>query len=338
MKASQINLKKHLIKLTFALIVVSLLVSLASVSFAMAQDDTTGQEPVISCNPSSGPPGGACTVIGMGWPSNTQVSVTMQSATTSGFVSQMFGRFTCYFTIPNLAAGQYTVTATGAGGETATSTFTVTAATPKPTTTVKPTSGTTPKPSGAVTPGPSTSGSSHPQVTDYPSYTYNPYNPYGTQPPTVEEAGFPVMEAGVIVVVIAVVIVVSVLLLRRRGGKPEPLSSEEEPLYRPGAGPSNPPRYPGPGYGQGGIGQAPPRYGQSSYGQQLSRPPVTSSRYGQSSAYGQQFSRPTAARPTSYGSSPYGRSGGYTQNICPNCKRVVKEGYNRCPYCDKRLR
>jgi hypothetical protein len=327
LKGSKTKFKKNLVKLTFTLIVLSLL---ASVSFATAQDDSTGQEPVISCNPSSGTPGTGITIIGYGWNSNTQVNIVMQGVTASGYVNQMAGRFTAYFTVPtNIPAGQYTVTATGEGGKTATTTFTVKAATPKPTSTVKPSTSSTPKPSTSGNPNPT--GTAHPGVTDYPGFTYNPFQ---TFPPYAEESGFPTTEVAVIVVVVIAVAVVSVIMLQRRGGgKREPLLSEDEPVYRPGPS-TQPPRYPGsPGYGQ-----SPPRYSPSPYGQQLSRPPVGGSRYGQPSAYGQQFSRPPAARPTAYGSSPYGRTGGYTQSICPNCKRVVKEDYTRCPYCDKRLR
>jgi hypothetical protein len=125
-------------------------------------------------------------------------------------------------------------------------------------------------------------------------------------------------------------LVPTVFFLTRRGNKEMSLN-DQAPRYGPE--PSAPSREPTAAsqYNQTShYGQQPSRYpattryGQpQSYSQQLSRPPITS-RYGQSSSYGRQ-------------PSAYGQRATFTK-ICPQCKRVVRDDYNLCPYCDKRLR
>jgi hypothetical protein len=151
--------------------------------------------------------------------------------------------------------------------------------------------------------------------TPTPTPTTTPTNPTATPwtYPTHAPTSTPVAKAAeflsplVIGAIVAVVIAVAfpVAFMYRRRGKQETLLEEEPLPYRPG--PSAPSRRP----------TVNPRYNQpGNVGQQLSRPAVTT-RYSQPSRYGQQKSY---------------------MKTCPRCQRNIRDDYNICPYCDKRLK
>ncbi len=318
LKRGSMDLKQQLTKLTFALIVLCLLVSACTLVSSV-----NAQERNISANPNKGPPGTAIYVIGMGFRSGIRVDITLESAHTWTSAGYGLGnRFSIYLNVPNLSPGTYTVTATDEEGNSATTTFTVTQKTT-----------TTPTPSGyKPTSKPSSpSGTNDPENPEETPFDYNPYNPNKPTPTPVEaDAGF--WSAPVIGLTVAFIVVASLLVVffvRRGGGKREPLISDEQPLYRQPPGPTTQPGY----Y----SGSSPSRYNQSPYyGPQFSKPPTSTSRYGQSPYYGQQPAR-SMSRPYPGSTSSYRQSAGHTK-LCPSCKRVIKDDYNRCPFCDKRLK
>jgi hypothetical protein len=157
----------------------------------------------------------------------------------------------------------------------------------------------TPTSSGTFpTPTPTVTPTSPEATTQYP--TYRPY-----QSPAAKGGGFwsPLVIAAVVAATLAVVVPVTVVVRRR--GKRETLLDKEPLPYR-----SEPPT-------------------------PTNRPTLTS-RYNQPSVYGQQLTKPVvtdrSSQPSSYAKPPpYAKT-------CPRCKRIVKDDYNICPYCDKRLK
>jgi hypothetical protein len=131
-----------------------------------------------------------------------------------------------------------------------------------------------------------------------PSYTYQP-----TKSPVTQSGGFwsPLVIAA-IVAVAALVIIPMTLVLRSRGKQEKLL--EKEPLSY----------------------QSAPRI-------QSNQP---TSRYNQPPAYGQNLTKPILTNRYSQSSSTVQQSA--VGKTCPHCKRVVKEDYNVCPYCYKRIR
>lgn len=135
------------------------------------------------------------------------------------------------------------------------------------------------------------------------TWSYPTYRP--TPSPVPASAGFwsPLVIGVIVTAVIAFII--SITFVYRRRSKQETYLNEELPLYKPK--PSAPSK----------------------------KPPVTT-RYNQPSSYSQQTSKPTTTtrpnQPPSYRQLPP-----FTK-ICPHCKQTVKDDYNLCPYCDKKLR
>ncbi len=110
--------------------------------------------------------------------------------------------------------------------------------------------------------------------------------------------------AAAIIAATSVVIVPSILVYRRRG-KQKTLSDEKPLPYQP-------------------------------YQTTPTNKPTVISRYNQSSTYGKQVTKPVMMN-RSVQSSSYAQQSPFTK-ICPHCKRIVKDDYNLCPYCDKKLR
>jgi hypothetical protein len=303
------SLKEGLTKVTLALIVLSILTS-AAAKTPVANANDQG----LLLNPTQGPVGTLVSVIGMAFSSNSQVSISFETTeVATGFSGSMYGRVSTSFTIPSVSPGTYTVTATDAAGGYATATFTVTSKLPTPTAT--PTATATQK---LPTPTAATTTTSPTETT----WSYPTHRP--TPSPVAAGTGF--WSPPVIGVIVAAVIafIITITFVYRRRSKRETFLDEELPLYKPE--PSAPSKKP----------TVTTRYNQpSNYSQQFSKP-TTTTRYNQPSNYSQQFSKPTTT--TRYNQPPrYSQLPPFTK-ICPRCKRIVKDDYNLCPYCDKRLR
>ncbi len=303
------RLKGGLTKVTLVLIVLSILTPAAAIT-PVANANDQG----LVLNPTQGPVGTLVSVIGMAFSSNSQVSISFGTTeVATGFSGSMFGRVSTSFTIPSVSLGTYTVTATDAAGGYATATFTVTSKSPTPTATPTATATQTlPTPTATTT-------------TTFPTETTWPYSTHRPTPsPVTASTGF--WSPPVIGVIVAAVIafIITITFVYRRRSKRETFLDEERPLYKPEPpAPSTKPT-------------VTTRYNQPpSYGQQISRP-TTTTRYNQPPSYSQQISRPATAtrinQPSSYRQLPP-----FTKT-CPRCKRIVKDDYNLCPYCDKRLR
>jgi len=302
--------------------------ALTVTSIAHAQDHA------LTISPTQGPAGTIVTIVGTGFSSSTHAAILFGDINVgTAYVSSTFGRFTMAFHIPAVSPGTYTVTATDDTGGFDTTTFTVTTTISTPTPTSTPTATATqtqPTPTSSVGPtlSPGTSADEEPTPTEEETWAYTTHR---TSPsPIITEAGdfwSPTMITGLVVVAAVAFLVPTAFLLRRRGNK-EPLLIEKAPPYRP---------EPLAQTGQPAASQ----YNQPSYyGQQSSRYP-DSTRYSQPSSYSQQWSRtpPRYGQPSSYNRQPsgYGRRAPFTK-VCPQCKRVVRDDYNLCPYCDKRLK
>ncbi len=321
------GLEEGLARVTLALLVLSILTSAVAItSIAHAQDHA------LTISPAQGPAGTIVSIMGLGFSGDTRATITFgETNMGTAYVSSMFGRFTTGFVIPSVPPGIYTVTATDDTGGSDTVTFTVTSkATPTPAPTPTATQA-QPTPTSSVGPtsSPGTSSSEKPTPTEetwlYPTHRSSPS-------PAAEAGGFwsPPLVIGLVVVAAVAFLVPTTFLLRRRGNR-EMLLNEKAPPYRPESSaqarePAAASRYNQPSY----YGQQPSRYPDStrysqppSYSQQLSRPPVT----------------PRSGQPSSYNRQPsgYGHQAPFTK-ICPQCKRVVRDDYNLCPYCDKRLK
>jgi hypothetical protein len=135
------------------------------------------------------------------------------------------------------------------------------------------------------------------------TWSYPIYRP--TPSPVPASVGF--WSSLVISVILTAVatFTISIIFMYRRRSKHETYLNEELPLYKPE--PSAP-----------------------------SKKPTVTTRYNQPSSYSQQTSKPTPTtrtnQPPSYSQLPT-----FTK-ICPRCKQIVKDDYNLCPYCDKKLR
>jgi hypothetical protein len=87
---------------------------------------TTMPNPSVSLSTSSGQPGASITVNGGGFQGGETVDVTMNGQNVGSPTVTSGGIFSLSFTVPQLAAGQYAVAATGrASGKTAASSFTI---------------------------------------------------------------------------------------------------------------------------------------------------------------------------------------------------------------------
>ncbi len=290
---------------------------------ANAEDQT------LTLGPNQGPVGTTVYVVGMGFASDTWAGIRFGESQVAGaYVSTTFGRIAVGFSVPSVLPGTYIVTATDEAGGFATATFTVTSqvSTPTPTATqAQP----TPTSSAGPTSSPGTSPSEEPTPTEE-TWLYPTHRP--SPSPAAEAGGFwsPPLIIGLVAVAVVAFLVPTTFLLRRRGNR-ETLLNEKAPPYRPE--PS----------AQAGEPAAASQYNQPSYyGQQPSRYPA-STRYSQPPSYRQQLSRPPvtprSGQPSSYYRQPsgYGHQAPFTK-ICPQCKRVVRDDYNLCPYCDKRLK
>ncbi len=312
---SPIVSKEKLTKVTVVLFVLSIFTFAATIMPVVSAETSMGLTPM------QGPAGTDVQVLGAGFTSSSQATITFgttQVAKTS--VQSMFGRVVAMFKVPSVSAGTYTVTITDATGNTASETFTVTSGvTPTPT----PTSGqTSPVPTGVPT---SPGATSAPWTTAFPTPTAPWWNPYATPNPLAGDNSLSPLVIGAIVAsAVTAALLVGFFVYRSRSAR-DMFPEEESSTYRPE--PS------APAYQPSGA----PRYGQSpSYGQRHGSYSPYSQRYGQSpprytptSRYG---SSPVSSRPTVSSRMP-----SYTKT-CPRCKRPVKDDYNMCPYCDKRLR
>jgi hypothetical protein len=313
------RLKKELTKVTLALIVLSILASAAAITpVANAQDQA------LILSPAQGPAGTFVSVIGMGFSANSQVDVSFETThVANGYTGSMFGRMQTSFTVPSVPLGTYTVTATDGADGYAETTFTVTLKSTTPAPTATPTPAPTATPTATATQTfPTPTGTTTTPFPTATAWSYPTFRP--TKTPVPASGGF--WSPLVIGVIVAVVIVlgISVAFVIRGRGKREKFLDEELPVHKPE--PSAPLTKP----------TTAARYSQpSNYGQQSSMSSVNT-RYSRPSSYSQPFSKPaTTAR---YGQpSRYGQRQSFTK-ICPRCKRVVKDDYNLCPYCDKRLR
>lgn len=242
----------------------------------------------------------------------------VQVATTQayGFAHLIYAKIT----VPSVDYGTYQITASNTVGDSATASFTVAASAPSPTETPPPEEGT---------------------PTNPPEYTYKP-----TKSPGVESAGFwsPLVIAVVGVVAAFAVITPVALVLRSRSSKRETLLEKEHLPYR--SEPYAQPNQPTPPYGSSTSRYSPSttsrytppssRYSSSSTPYSPSSSPYNPSSTYQSSTYGQYSTRSTVTNRYSQPSSNVQQpSFGKT---CHHCKRIVKEDYNICPYCNKRMR
>ena len=138
-----------------------------------------------------------------------------------------------------------------------------------------------------------------------PPPTITPTSPEVTKSPVAGSAGFWSPPVIAVIVVAALAVIVPVTFLYRRRGKQETLLDKKPLPYR----------------------------------SELTTPtvkPTVIARYNQPSIYGQQLTKPVVTNRSSQPSS-YGQQPPFTK-ICPRCRGIVKDDYNLCPYCDKKLR
>jgi hypothetical protein len=135
------------------------------------------------------------------------------------------------------------------------------------------------------------------------AWWYSTYQP--TPSPVPANAGFwsPLVISVIVTAVASFTI--SIIFMYRRRSKQETYLNEELPLYKP-------------------TSFAP------------SKKPTVTTWYNQPSSYSQQSSKPT---PTTRPNQPpsYSHLPSFTK-VCPRCKQIVKDDYNLCPYCDKKLK
>lgn len=296
-------------------VTLGLLVLIALTSAAAITPLANANEAALTISPNRGPTGTVVNIIGMGFASNTQASISIGgNEVASAYVSSMFGRISTSFAVPSsMTPDVYLISATDAQGNSATASFTVTAKTPTPTATAKPpATQAVPTPTSPITP-------TSPKAT---TWLY-PYQPTPSPAEAASSGFWSPLTIGVIVAALAASTITITFALSRRG-RQKPLLDEERPPYKPG--PSTPPRTP----------VATTRYDQPSYYRQQPSKPGLSTRYSQTPRYGQQFSKP-AAYPR-YGQPPTRSPSSPFTKVCPRCKRAVRDDYNICPYCDKRLR
>jgi hypothetical protein len=165
------------------------------------------------------------------------------------------------------------------------------------------------------TPTPSDS-SQTPKVSATPKASSTPKT--SATPKPTSAAGFwsPPVIIGAIVVAAVAIIVPMFFIFRRRGSR-DLRREDEVPIYKP-----EPFVLP----------KKPTETNRYAYG---SKP----SSYAKPSYYSSQLSRPIATASTTRSSPPhsYAKPQLYTKT-CPRCKRMVRDDYNLCPYCDKKLK
>ena len=287
---------------------------------------TTGVSASISLSSDLGTVGTRVTVAGSGFVAGSLVTVNFDTTYVASTTADSSGNINVQFSVPIVVAGAHTVSATTTAGAFAEQSFVVGSGTSR----------TTPSSNVGTQPGTTVSGNSGEAWTI----------------------------AAIVLVAAAVVIVPVTFISLRRSGK-GPVVEQEPPLVTPG--PSYPSSYPSsrppapstyakPGSVASRYDQF-ASYGKSSgYQQPLQRSPSAGVRYGQpasyrgtsaynqptsyrsASAYNQQTYRPSVSSQPVSQPQRYASQSETKTVICRHCKRSVREDYNVCPYCRKRLR
>ena len=284
----------------------------------MAAPLTMAQEgQSLQLGPTEGAVGSGVSVYGLGYISNGAITIKFDSKDVATTRKGMFGRVNSGFIVPNVPEGTYTVTATSAEGDFGSATFTV------------------------IAKGSSSYIQTNPTVTLPPSNAYptsqgpNPTStwtyPYTTPKPKAASSGISLPLVGGIVAVAAAVVVVFFVLRRRRNAD---MSFDEEPspsLYKPNvstphasAGAAKRP-VPTTRYEPSMVSKSSLYSHSTSYTSTQTTRPTVAAKYGQ--PYNQPPTRPSYA-PQHLGN----------MKICRHCRQEIREDYNVCPFCHKRLR
>ena len=115
------DLKEGLSKPTLALLVLSIMI-LAAVIMPVGK----ASDLIIQLNPSQGPVGTTVSYTGVGFTTGGLIEISFDSKSVAKTGAGMFGRINGGFTVPSVSPGTYTVTVTDVAGGYATATFTVT--------------------------------------------------------------------------------------------------------------------------------------------------------------------------------------------------------------------
>jgi hypothetical protein len=348
-------------KAKFALVVVGILVLALTVTQMVMANDV-----YIQLSVSQGPVRTAVGIYGMGFASG-RVSILFDSKEIAAGNTGMFGRVNSGFAVPDVPPGTYIVSATDSLGNRATTTFTVTlkssttalssaAVSLSPTqgppgTTVKITgSGFTVGGSASINfgttyiSGPTADGSGGISATfniptmspgiytvsisgtggKYASATFT-VTQIGSTPgigssstanPTAKKASFwSAQVIAVIIAIAAIAIVTPIMLIYRRRGKQEMLVEEEYQPYKPQPSPTP-------------IKKTNPA---SKYDQ------FPTTRYSQAASYSPTLTKKPALTPArnQLGGSVRQQ---FNTKICPHCRQTIRDDYNVCPVCRKKLR
>lgn len=164
-------------------------------------------------------------------------------------------------------------------------------------------------------------GGASPEETSTASYPPTTSKP--TTSPTAKSEGFwSPLTIGAFVAAGAGLTVFAFFMWRRRNGAEEMSIEEEPPVYKPQYSPSR-------------TLAVEYRYDQFSYVGQPSKPAATV-RPSQPPSYSRPLPRSSMTTPIRQAPS-YSKPQPFTK-ACPHCKRMVRDDYNLCPYCQKRLR
>lgn len=115
------GLKEGLSKPTLALLVLSVMILAAIITPVGKANDL-----IIQLNPSQGPVGTTVSYTGVGFTTGGLIEISFDSKSVAKTGAGMFGRINGAFTVPSVSPGTYAVTVTDVAGGYATATFTVT--------------------------------------------------------------------------------------------------------------------------------------------------------------------------------------------------------------------
>jgi len=313
----RIDMKKSLVTVIFTILIAGILLSILPTVSA------TGN---VWVQPSQGKPGTLVTVNGGGFSGRVYFYFNGTGVGTGGLPNGV-GSASGSFTVPNVPAGTYNITASDDNGVTPGAIFTVlnSNASPSPSTSSSHTA--TPRPSSTHTVAPTISGS----TTTTTRATHRP-----TVSSSADNGFFSPLVIGVIAVVAVIVVLSLLFMLRVRGGgrgkRDDLLRRDEPPSYTPqpiSTPPTPPPASPSPL--SSSSSSRPYQTAAERYGRPTAYRPTT---YGQQSATATVISRPTTPSYTpSYSHQPTSGT-----KVCPHCKRTVRADYSVCPYCYKRMK
>lgn len=291
MEKSPICLKAKLMKVAFALLVISMLASAVAIMPA-----AKGQTSVsLTVYPTSGPVGSTVVVSGAGF-QNALVSISFDGTVVSTTYTDAYNGVNSLFTVPSISPGQYTVTAQDNQNDYASTTFTVT-------------TGSAPTPTASSAPTPT---QYYLPTSPGPSSSENPY--FYTYPPTTQSSSFwtPITISLVAAVAFIAVSVPTYMFTRRGGNKRKMMFEDEHPSHssytrEPPAPPSRPAT--SSGY-------------QSTQMSHQSTSTLAASRYSRPQSYGYNRQSSSSPMATRYNQpSSYSRPSTQYTKTCPHCKK-----------------